>query len=85
MNKPQLFLTGEHLLAAITSTDEGMIDARVAGMECTFLIDSGAQVNTLTESAFRALQSIQEYRDGIFNLQYDSDLPLRAYASSGIG
>lgn len=72
------------MLAAIASTEAGMIDARVAGMECTFLIDSGAQVNTLTEASFRALQNIQEYSEGIFNLQYGSDLPLRAYASSGI-
>lgn len=60
-----------------------MIEAKVAGMECSFLIDSGAQVNTLTEALFLALQSIQEYSDGIFNLKYSSDLPLRAYASSG--
>lgn len=79
-----MVLTGEYLLAAISSTEEGMIEARVAGMECSFLIDSGAQVNTLTEGSFLALQSIQEYSEGIFNLKYSSDLPLRAYASSGM-
>lgn len=70
-------------MATISTTEEGMIDANVAGMECTFLIDSGAQVNTLTEASFNALLSIQEYRERVFNLQYSSDLPLRAYASSG--
>lgn len=84
MDETKLCLTGEHLVAAISSTDDGTISARVAEMECSFLIDSGAQVNTLTETSFRVLSSIQEYSEGIFNLQDRPDMPLRAYASSGI-
>lgn len=33
-------------------TDSGVINAKVAGMPCTFLIDSGAQVNTMTAANF---------------------------------
>ncbi|XP_058827703.1 uncharacterized protein LOC131687634 [Topomyia yanbarensis] len=37
--------------------DEGVILAKVAGMECEFLIDSGAHVNTFTNELFRKLMT----------------------------
>lgn len=52
-------------------------------MPCKFLIDSGAQVNTLTESLFRVMVSDPKYSDGVLNVQEKSDRPLKAYASAG--
>lgn len=63
--------------------DDGIIEATVAGMPCKFLIDSGAQVNTLTESIFRILLSDPRYSEGVLNVQEKSDRALKAYASVG--
>ncbi|XP_062709531.1 uncharacterized protein K02A2.6-like [Aedes albopictus] len=52
-------------------------------MNCTFLIDSGAQVNTLTEESFKVLLDNHEYREGVYNIQERPDRPLKAYASAG--
>lgn len=52
-------------------------------MNCKFLIDSGAQVNTLTEESFKALHENHQYKEGLFNIQERSDRPLKGYASAG--
>lgn len=71
-------------LAAISRVkDEGIIEATVAGMPCKFIIDSGAQVNTLTENIFRLLLADPKYSEGVFNVQEKSDRALKAYASAG--
>ncbi|XP_055626825.1 uncharacterized protein LOC129768907 [Toxorhynchites rutilus septentrionalis] len=66
-----------------TSVDDGIIAAKVAGMECQFLIDSGAQVNTFVEEDFQKLINEPLYVSGVHNLIYRSDIPLRGYASKG--
>lgn len=61
---------------------DGIIKASVAGMTCEFLIDSGAQVNTVTESVFELLIANDQYSEGLYNIQRGTDRPLKAYASS---
>ena len=51
-------------------------------MSCKFLIDSGAQVNTLTKESFKVLRETQKYKEGLFDIQ-EPDRSLKAYASSG--
>lgn len=65
-----------------TSADEGIIKATVAGLECEFLIDSGAQVNTITQHRFAILCGDDNYRKGLFNMQENTDRPLKAYATA---
>lgn len=55
--------------------DDCTIEAKVAGMPCEFLIDSGAQINTFTETSFNGLLNDERYRAEIFNLQTGSDRP----------
>lgn len=66
-----------------TLNDEGIIAAKVAGMDCEFLIDSGAQVNTFTEPLFRLLLSDANYAEAVYNLQERADRSLKAYATKG--
>ncbi|XP_055523219.1 uncharacterized protein K02A2.6-like [Wyeomyia smithii] len=63
--------------------NDGLIIAKVTGLPCEFLIDSGAQVNTLTENRFNLLWSNEVYQKGVFNLQHSTDKTLKAYASTG--
>lgn len=65
------------------AAEDGLIIAKVAGLECEFLIDSGAQVNTLTASRFEILRSDDRYRNDLFNIQCGTDRPLKAYAAKG--
>lgn len=58
--------------------------AKVAGMPCRFLIDSGAQVNTFTLDLFNALMANGEYGRRVFNIKQGSDRSLRGYASDGV-
>lgn len=80
---PTLPCFGVSIAVTETSKDYGIIVARVAGMSCEFLIDSGAQVNTLTEKTFKVLLGNQQYQEGLYNIQERSDRPLKAYASAG--
>lgn len=50
-------------------------------MQCVFMIDSGAQVNTFTEKMFEELISHGSYSSGVLNVQYKSDKSLKAYAT----
>lgn len=62
--------------------DEGdaVITGKVAGVKVRFFIDSGAQVNTITRTSF---EKILLSAERIYNLQYVTDKPLKAYASKG--
>lgn len=51
-------------------------------MACELLIDSGAQVNTVTEAVFELLIANEQYSQGLYNIQQGADRPLKAYASS---
>lgn len=57
--------------------------ATVAGLECSFLIDSGAEVNTFTPMLFEQLLSNPRYHNEVFNVKHETDRPLRAYATTG--
>lgn len=61
--------------------DSGTIMATVAGMNCEFLIDSGAQVNTLSEECFKQLCGEGDYRNGLHNIQQGTDRALKAYST----
>lgn len=65
------------------TTDDGVIVGVVAGLRCSFLIDSGAQVNTFTEDLFQELISNPKHRDEVFEVKYQTDRPLKAYATVG--
>ncbi|XP_062710652.1 uncharacterized protein LOC134288792 [Aedes albopictus] len=70
------------LVAALSFGDEGIITVKVAGMPCELLIDSGAQVNTLSEENFMKLKADSHYREEIYNFHAQSDRTLIPYASS---
>lgn len=72
------------VLAACSSTFEkdGYIVARIAGLPCKFLIDSGAQVNTITEQIFMELCADKNRRRQLHNIERGTDRPLKAYASA---
>lgn len=61
----------------------GVIVGKVAGTPVSFLIDSGADVNTIGSDTFEALLEGAESRDGMLCINHGTDKPLKAYASSG--
>lgn len=67
---------------AMRSTDPGVISAEVAGMKVEFLIDSGAQVNTVTDKIFNELSTHVQFKGNLYNVREQSDRTLRAYASA---
>lgn len=78
------YLQVSYDIAVVTiGRESGTIMATVAGMECEFLIDSGAQVNTLSEDCFSRLCAAGIYRDGVHNIQHGTDRALKPYASEG--
>ncbi|XP_058455113.1 uncharacterized protein LOC131432691 isoform X2 [Malaya genurostris] len=60
---------------------DGVIVGRIAGIFVPFLIDSGAEVNTIAESVFDLLMSYDLCREQLFCLAQGTDEPLKAYAS----
>lgn len=62
---------------------EAYVAAYVAGIEVVFFIDSGAQVNTITQESFNAILSDETAKQNLQELSYESDKPLRAYATQG--
>lgn len=48
-----------------------------------FLIDSGAEVNTVNVEVFNRLMNDEDSKKMVFHVSEGSDRPLRAYASSG--
>ncbi|XP_062533274.1 uncharacterized protein LOC134202244 [Armigeres subalbatus] len=76
--------TDRFVIATIgTNAESGIITAQVAGMQCDFLIDSGAQVNTLVENIYRIMRSNERYSKEMYNIREGSDRSLKAYASEG--
>ncbi|KAL9702187.1 hypothetical protein quinque_005705 [Culex quinquefasciatus] len=70
-------------IAALQQANDGFIKARVAGMECEFLIDSGAMVNTFTKKLFDRLKGDPALSKSLLNVRDRADIPLKAYASQG--
>ncbi|XP_058827395.1 uncharacterized protein LOC131694724 [Topomyia yanbarensis] len=67
----------------VIKRDDAIITATVSGMQCIFMIDSGAQVNTCTEAMFKDLTADINYKRGLLNIQFKSDKSLKAYATEG--
>lgn len=63
---------------------EGNILGCIANVPVVFLIDSGAEVNTIDENVFSTLMSDEHSKEQLFCVSSGSDKPLRAYASSGV-
>lgn len=78
-----------HNLNSISKLGKGPLKAMnnetvvgiVAGVEIPFLIDSGAEVNTVGSDLFEKLMRNETSRLGIFCIKEGSDKPLRAYAT----
>ncbi|XP_058811106.1 uncharacterized protein LOC131675999 [Topomyia yanbarensis] len=84
VNVPQIHdLTTSMVAQLAHGRDDGVIKALVSGFPCEFLIDSGAQVNTITEQSFKKIIENEDYKKGLHNMQYGSDQTLKAYAVSG--
>ncbi|XP_062557465.1 uncharacterized protein K02A2.6-like [Armigeres subalbatus] len=71
------------LAVVCESKDSGEITASVAGMPCKFLIDSGAQVNTMTAQVFEKLIANDKYSKELHNIQQGTDRILKPYAAIG--
>lgn len=65
----------------VPSLVDAIISAKVAGVEVQFIIDSGAQVNTVTKKSFNEIMASETTSSKILTLRYSSDKPLKAYAS----
>lgn len=61
---------------------DGIVVGRIAGKDVTFLIDSGADVNTVGTDTFDALMNSRESKQALFCVREGSDIPLKAYATS---
>lgn len=55
----------------------------MAGLKCSFLIDSGAEVNTFTLVLFEQILSDPKYHNEVFNVRHETDRSLKAYATTG--
>lgn len=62
--------------------EKGTVVARVANKRIKFLIDSGASVNTISESAFNALLPFKSFKSKLRNFSESRNTPLTAYATS---
>ncbi|XP_062557569.1 uncharacterized protein LOC134222440 [Armigeres subalbatus] len=65
----------------VSDDSTAYVAAYVAGVKVTFFIDSGAQVNTITQESFDEILQDETARQCLVELSYVSDKPLRAYAS----
>lgn len=64
----------------LKSINREIIVGTVAGAQIPFLIDSGAEVNTVGGDVFELLMSYDTSKIGMFCVQTGSDKPLKAYA-----
>lgn len=64
----------------LESDQSAAIVGKISGVRVHFLIDSGADVNTIGSDTFKMLL---ERSAGLFALNYGTDKSLKAYASSG--
>lgn len=63
------------------STEKAVfLQAKVAGIDITFLIDSGAQINTITKLSFDKILTDENAASKILALRSSTDVPLKAYA-----
>lgn len=63
-------------------TDQGAtISGYLAGISIPFLIDSGAEVNTVNGNVFRRIVGIEQSRAAFYEVAEGSDRPLKAYAT----
>lgn len=69
--------------SCVSNSGPAYISAFVAGVKIRFFIDSGAQVNTITQDSFEAILHDETAKQNLFELCYESDKPLRAYATNG--
>ncbi|XP_041774401.1 uncharacterized protein LOC121594793 [Anopheles merus] len=65
------------------NSNKAIIRGYVAGIPVGFLIDSGADVNTVDENTFTQLKSSGVTEGIIFNLKGGSDRPPKAYGMTG--
>lgn len=63
--------------------ETGVIVGKISGIKIGFLIDSGADVNTIGSETFKLLLEDTKSRAEIFCINYGTDKALTAYASSG--
>lgn len=61
----------------------GYIVGVVAGLPVEFLIDSGAEVNTVSDHIFELLISSGQSTQTLYDLKKGTDISLKAYASAG--
>lgn len=59
------------------------IVGQVAGIPVNFLIDSGAEVNTVDKETFDKLMDKSDMERSVINISQGSDKPLKACASEG--
>lgn len=64
------------------SYGESSVVGRVAGIQVTFMIDSGADVNTVGTEVLDALMNRDPLESSVFSLKPGTDRPLKAYATS---
>ncbi|XP_055585369.1 uncharacterized protein K02A2.6-like [Uranotaenia lowii] len=72
-----------HTINPPAAAADVFINAQVAGKVVRFMIDSGAQVNTITKTSFDEIMADNKSSSKIVALSPFSDKPLKAYASSG--
>lgn len=74
------FQSLHNLFSVESEEDTGVVQARIGGVEVRILIDSGAQVNAITEESFKFLC---EKESTMFNVILEPVTVLRSYASAG--
>lgn len=68
---------------ALPDESDAIIAAQVAGVDVMFIVDSGAQVNTLTRAYFERILAEETSASKLYDLRYATDKSLKAYASKG--
>lgn len=77
-----VFMTNSMDFQLKGENSDGNIVGYVAGIQVTFMIDSGADVNTVGMDVFEALMNSDPLQSPIFSLKKGSDQLLKAYAST---
>lgn len=67
----------------VSDEQSGLIVGYIGKVPVLFLIDSGAEVNTINVEVFNTLMNDEDSKKMIFHVLEGSDRPLRAYASAG--
>lgn len=77
--KAPMFSSLNNLYSQETELDSAWIDVEIAGSKFLVMIDSGAQVNALTEKTFSDLLA---QRSELFNVSFSPVASLKSYAST---